>query len=51
MVEIISILKGVNTFLICRKNTKKEDGNDMTADMAQRERSNNKCYASTFSNI
>ena len=23
MVEIISILKGVNTFLICRKNTKK----------------------------
>ena len=34
MVEIISNLKGVKTFLICRKNTKKDDGNDITADVA-----------------
>ena len=51
MVEIISILKGVKKILICRKNIKKNDGNNLAADMAQRERSNNKCYASTFSNI
>ena len=35
MVEIICILKGVKTFLICRKKKKKkEDGNDITADVA-----------------
>ena len=51
MVKIIGILKGVKTFLICRKNTKKEDGNDMAADVALYEHSNIKCYASTFSNI
>ena len=38
MVEIISILKGVKTFLICRKKEKKkkkrEDGNDIFADVA-----------------
>ena len=34
MVEIISILKGVKTFLICRKKKKREDGNDITADVA-----------------
>ena len=45
MVEIFSILKDVKTFLICRKNTKKNDENDMTADMVQRERNNIKCYA------
>ena len=53
MVEIISILKGVKTFLICRKNTKKKkkDGNDMAADVAQHECSNIKCYVPAFSNI
>ena len=30
---------------------RKNKGNDMAADMAQRERSNIKCYTSTFSNI
>ena len=35
MVEIICILKGVKTFLICRKKKKKkEDGNDITVDVA-----------------
>ena len=37
VVEIISILKGVKTFLICRKKKekkKREDGNDITADVA-----------------
>ena len=37
MVEIISILKDVKTFLICRKKKRKkerEDGNDITADVA-----------------
>ena len=35
MVEIISILKGVKTFLICReKKRRRDDGNDITADMA-----------------
>ena len=35
MVEIISILKGVKTFLIYRKKKKKrDDGNDITADVA-----------------
>ena len=36
MVEIISILKGVKTFLICRKKKRKkrENGNDITADVA-----------------
>ena len=54
MVEIISNLKGVKTFLICRKKKKKkEDGNDITVDVAvaQRENSSIKCYASAFSNI
>ena len=37
MVEIICILKGVKTFLICRKKKKRkerEDGNDITVDVA-----------------
>ena len=34
MVEIISILKGVKTFLICRKKKKKKDGNDITVYVA-----------------
>ena len=28
-----------------------DDGNDMAVDVAQRERSNIKCYASAFNNI
>ena len=50
MVEIISILNSVKSYLICRKNTKKYDGNDMVIDVAQREHNNIKCYASVFSN-
>ena len=50
MVEIISILNSVKSFLICRKNTKKYDGNDMAIDVAQREHNNIKCYVSAFSN-
>ena len=35
MVEIISMLKGVKTFLICRKKKKeRENGNDITANVA-----------------
>ena len=36
MVDIICILKGVKTFLICRKKKKKkkEDGNDIAVDVA-----------------
>ena len=35
MVEIISILKGLKTFLICReKKRRRDDGNDITADVA-----------------
>ena len=34
MVEIISFLKGVKTFLIFWKKKKKEDGNDITVDVA-----------------
>ena len=34
MVEIICILKGVKTFLICRKKKKKDDGNDIAVDVA-----------------
>ena len=36
MVEIISILKGVKKILICRekKKKKREDGNDIIADVA-----------------
>ena len=35
MVEIFSILKDVKTFLICReKKKKKDDGNDIAADVA-----------------
>ena len=45
MVEIISILKGVKKILICRKNIKKNDGNNLAADMAQRECNNIKYYA------
>ena len=37
--------------LNCRKNSKKKNSNDMTTYVAQPERSNIKCYASTFSNI
>ena len=32
-------------------NSRKKNGNDMAADVAQPERSNIECYASAFSNI
>ena len=51
MVEIIIILKSVKTFLNVLEKYKKEEGNYMAADVAQREYSNIKCYASAFSNI
>ena len=44
------ILKLIKSFLKLLGKYKKYYGNDMTADMTQRERSNIKCYASTFSN-
>ena len=47
----VSILKLKKTNFKFLNNYKKYDGNDMAADMAQRERSNTKCYASVFSNI
>ena len=34
--------------IIGKLEKKKEKDNDMDADVAQQERSNNKCYASTF---
>ena len=43
-----SILKTIFKLL---KKYKKYDENDMATDVAQHERSNIKCYASTFSNI
>ena len=51
MVEIISILKGIKTILNLQDKYKKDDGNDMVADVTQHERSNIKCYALAFSNI
>ena len=51
MVEIISILKGVKTFLNLYEKYKKEVENYMAVDVAQCEHSNIKCYASVFSNI
>ena len=45
------ILKLIKSIFNCWENTKKYYGNDMAADVAQRECSNIKCYASTFSNI
>ena len=51
MVEIISILKGVKTFLNLQEKYKKEVENYMAADVAQCERSNIKCCALAFSNI
>ena len=44
------ILKLIKSFLKLLGKYKKYYGNDMTADVAQRERSNIKCYASAFSN-
>ena len=43
-----SILKTIFKLL---NKYKKYDGNDMAADMTQREHSNIRCYASVFSNI
>ena len=45
---IKSILKLLGKY---KKKKKKNYGNNMTTDVAQCERSNIKCYASTFSNI
>ena len=47
----ISILKLIKTLFKLYDKFKKDDGNDMTADVAQHERSNIKCYASAFSII
>ena len=47
----ISILKLKKTNFKLLNNYKKHGGNDMDADVAQRERSNNKYYTSAFSNI
>ena len=47
----ISILKLIKTILKLKEKFRKDDGNDMTADVAQCERSNIKCYALAFSNI
>ena len=47
----ISILKLIKTILKLLDKYKKEDGNDMAIDVAQRERNNTKCYISPFSNI
>ena len=44
------ILKLIKSFLKLLGKYKKYYGNDMTADVAQRERNNIKCYASAFSN-
>ena len=50
--EIYSIiLKLIKSILKLLGKKKKNYGNNMTTDMAQCERSNIKCYASTFSNI
>ena len=45
----ISILKLIKTILKLLDKYKKEDDNDMVVDLAQYERGNIKCYASTFS--
>ena len=47
----ISILKLKKTNFKLLNNYKKYGGNEMDADVAQRECSNIKCYALTFSNI
>ena len=47
----VSILKLKKTNFKLLNNYKKYGGNDMAADVAQRERSIIKCYASAFSNI
>ena len=47
----VSILKLKKTNFKFLNNYKKYGGNDMAADVAQRERSNIKCYALVFSNI
>ena len=50
MVEIgVGFILYFLVFLNCWTNTKKYDGNDMAADVAQHERNNIKCYASAFS--
>ena len=47
----ISIFKFKKTNFKLYDNFRKKNGNDRTADVAQSERSNIKCNASTFSNI
>ena len=49
--RFISILKLIKTILKLLDKFRKYDGNDMSADVAQRERSNINCYTSTFSII
>ena len=48
-VSILKLKKKTNFKFL--NNYKKYGGNDMAADVAQRERSIIKCYASAFSNI
>ena len=47
----VSTLKLKKTNFKLLNNYKKYSGNDMAADVAQREHSNIKCYASAFCNI
>ena len=47
---ILKLIKSIFK-LLGKYKKKKYYGNNMIADMAQRERSNIKCYASAFSNI
>ena len=48
---ILKLIKSILKLLGKYKKKKKNYGNNMTTDVAQCERSNIKCYASTFSNI
>ena len=49
--EIYSIILKLIKSILKLLGKKKNYGNNMTTDVAQCERSNIKCYASTFSNI
>ena len=46
-----SILKLIEIIFKLLDKYQKNDGNDMVANIAQRERSNIKCYTSTFNTI
>ena len=51
MLQFFSTLKLIKTILKLQDKFRKDDGNDMAVDVAQRECSNIKCYALAFSNI